>query len=777
MRRAAIALAAWALAPPVAVAQLQLSTVAGAVLGPDGAPAAAQVTLLGPLGEVVAACETDAGGRFVLRGISPGNYALRAEASGLQSTSQPLVLRGGLPAEVTLRLAARAAESVEVTGTESGAEVRFRVDGAAMQRLGAMSSPGALQRLVASAPGWVAEDNGILHARGADDGFLYVIDGVPVYERLDPLFGLAPDVSSLASVQVLSGYIPAEYGLRSGGVVEVRSLAAAEPHWSGDAALRLGSTRSRGLALHGGGPLGRRLAASLSVAGDRSSRFLDPVDPDNRHNSGSTAGAQAELAWAAGRDLITLRGGAGGSRFDVPHSVEQDAAGQDARQRLGQGFGTASWQRSWSARTISQLALYGRFSHSRLSPSPGDTPLSADADRSQRRLGLLAAVSQAWGPHTLKAGLEAAQLRLEEGFRFAITDLAAAGAQGLSPAALARTEDDPFVFSGRTRRGQLSLYAQDSWRALPKLTLQYGLRYDRTRLLLDESQLSPRLGAAWRVSGATALRAAVNRFYQPPQAEFLLLSSSEQARRLSVGGPAAGGADVKAERQTAFELGLEQSFAGALRLDLALWHRRVRHQADPNVFLGTTIVFPNSVERGRATGLDVRLELPERGGWSAFASYTLSRVVQFGPLNGGLFLTDEVLEIGPGTRFTPDHDQRHVAAGALSRRQPAGRWEATLSWRYQSGTPIEVSEDSLASLAARPGADRVDFVAGRVKPALVFDVHVGARLLRRTRLEARLEAALLNLTDRRYAFNFGNPFSGTHFGADRTLVVGLAAGY
>ena len=36
-----------------------------------------------------------------------------------------------------------------------------------------------------------------------------------------------------------------------------------------------------------------------------------------------------------------------------------------------------------------------------------------------------------------------------------------------------------------------------------------------------------------------------------------------------------------------------------------------------------------------------------------------------------------------------------------------------------------------------------------------------------------LEASLLNLFGARYAYNFGNPFSGTHFGAPRTASVGV----
>jgi outer membrane receptor protein involved in Fe transport len=39
-------------------------------------------------------------------------------------------------------------------------------------------------------------------------------------------------------------------------------------------------------------------------------------------------------------------------------------------------------------------------------------------------------------------------------------------------------------------------------------------------------------------------------------------------------------------------------------------------------------------------------------------------------------------------------------------------------------------------------------------------------------VELSVRAAVLNLTDARYAFNFGNPFSGTHFGPGRTVQVG-----
>jgi hypothetical protein len=39
------------------------------------------------------------------------------------------------------------------------------------------------------------------------------------------------------------------------------------------------------------------------------------------------------------------------------------------------------------------------------------------------------------------------------------------------------------------------------------------------------------------------------------------------------------------------------------------------------------------------------------------------------------------------------------------------------------------------------------------------------------RAQVSLRASVLNLFGARYAYNFGNPFSGTHFGAPRSASV------
>ena len=193
------------------------------------------------------------------------------------------------------------------------------------------------------------------------------------------------------------------------------------------------------------------------------------------------------------------------------------------------------------------------------------------------------------------------------------------------------------------------------------------------------------------------------------------------------------------------------------------------------MLLGTTVIFPNTVAKGRASGVDVRLEVPRRRGWSGYVSYANSRVVQFGPITGGLFLEDEVIEIGSGTPFIPDHDQRNVGAfGATYDSERSGS-SVAVTGRYESGTPLEVDANELDELRERPGAELADFDRGRVKSRQVFDVSLVQRLVRGQRVDLNLRVGVMNIAGERWAYNFGNPFSGTHFGPGRTVQFGLRA--
>jgi hypothetical protein len=769
-------------APPLAAAaQLQRATIEGIVRGPDDAPVSgAVVALLDGLGETLTSVATSGDGRFRLANVAPGIYAIRADAPPLSGTVRGLAVGGALPVDVNVRLSAVAAEQIVVRSEgevqPGSTATRVTLAGDAVRRVPARIRSRGLQDAIATVPGWSTEDNGLLHVRGVDDGFLYVIDGVPIYERLDGLFGIAPDPALVDSITVSTGYISPEFGLKSGGVIEVRSAERVSDTWASAIELSGGSDASTELSGVAGGPLGSATALTLGIASQRSDRFLDPVHPENLHNTGGAVSGGAHATWQLSPgSTVAAVAGFGRSSFDVPHGAEQEEAGQDQRQRTLQQWQTVSWQRAWSANVVSQVAGYHRSGSSALTGSAFDMPLFADADRDLRRVGALASLTVNRGAHLFKVGGEAAVLRLRERFTMAVTDEEEAEEAGFSEEVIAFAPEAPFLLDESARPWLLSFYVQDSVRPIERLTLDLGIRADWSRLLTAASQWSPRIGAAYRWPRTeTTLRASLGRFFQPPQAENILLASSEAAHALSpFTGELGGGREIEPERQTAVEIGIEQRIGTAVRVDAAYWHRRITHAADPNVLLGTTLVFPNAVAKGRASGIDLRFEVPRRGGWSGYVSYANARVEQFGPITGGLFLEEEIADIGPGTRFIPDHDQRHVGAFGATYAHADRGVHASITGRYESGTPVDAGDEDLDELQELPGAAMVDFERGRVRPRTVYDVTLGARVMRSRGIELDLRLSVLNVTGGRWAYNFGNPFSGTHFGPGRSVQAGL----
>lgn len=760
-----------------AAAQIQSGTVMGLVTDQTGAVLlGAKISLESRVSGHLNVTTTDARGEFVFNNVPFDAYVLRLEAHGFLAVARSVYVRSSIPVKVSVSLAVIAAkQSLTVEATEGLVErdsssTETEVPEHLIRRSPGLISGHRLQSLVATTPGWMTENDGHNHIRGVDDGVLYVVDGVPAPDRLDAVFASPPATELLQSIDVISGNIPAEFGGRSGAVVVLQPNSGLNTPLTASFTGGIGNFNAGELAgtVSGGT---RKIGGLLAIAVSRSDRFLDPVDPRDFHNRGGVFNLFLRGDWhPTGTDVVLFSGAVDGTDFQVPNSLEQQLAGQRQRQELRDDSVSLNWQHLWSADVLSNLAYFRRFYRSELFGSGFDTPLFAMQDRHHVRQGLLGSVSLSYHGHTIKAGAEADLISLQEFFTFLITDPQAAVRLGVSPAALAFTAQNPFVFFDRKQRGQVSWYVQDSFSLIKNLTLSAGLRYDHSNLLASSRQFSPRVGAVYYFEATkTAIRASFNRLYMPPQVENLLLASSAQAQQLSPfagsGGP--GGASIFPERVSASEVGVAQDIARFLRLNVAYWWKSFRNFDDPNVFFSTTIVFPNSVARGTAQGTDVRLDFPERHGWSGYINYSNSVIRQIGPINGGLFLTSDVIEIGPGTRFTPDHDQRNAGSFAATYSHArSGLW-TSFSGIYESGVPIEVDPDRLQGLQSLPGADLVDLGRGRVKPWAVFGLSSGLDLSRDARVAVSLQLDIQNLFNSRFVYNFGNPFSGTHFGYPR----------
>lgn len=759
-------------------AQIQHGTVNGTVVDPAGAVVVNQpVKLENPLSGNRYETTTNTSGEFVFNNVPLDQYTLRVTAMGFAEMLQPLAVRSNVPVNMNIKLRViTATVSIEITAQEglvvpdSGStQVTLAED--FIQRHPRVNRNRGLQEVVATTPGTATQSNGLLHFRGVDDGVMYVMDGIPIVDRLDAVSASPIDTDSINSMQVITGNIPAEFGGRNGSVVVVHPKSGIDLPLTG--ALQLGAAdfNTRDLAASAGGNLSKKFGFYFNGATHASARFLDPVDLRNFNNDGGGVTLNLRSDWhATARDIVLFNVSTNGSGFNAPNDEDQQEAGQRMKQRLRDNSQAISWQRVWSANTVTNLAYFHRTHESVLRTNENALPLFAEQDRQHTRNGLVASLSLNRGGHNFKTGLEVQRVSPREYFKFYVTDEEEAEEREVSERAIAFDDDDPFVFRDRVTRHNFSAYAQDAFALTKNLNVQLGLRYDHSTLLVRDQQFSPRLGAVYFISKTkTALRASFNRLFQPPQVDNLLLAASAQARALSPFEDAAhsGGADIRPEKLSAYEVGFSQDVAGLFKLDAVHWWRNFRNAGDPNVFFNTTIITPNSVAKGWSRGVDVRVDVPERKGFSGYLSYTNMRLLQIGPINGGLFLTDEFVEIGPGTRFIPDQDQRNTGSFAINYQHQRSSLLLSFSGRHESGVPLEVDAERLEELKAARGAELVNFTRGRMKPRTTFNFTAGITLFRQERVNCAVQFDVQNLFDRAFAYNFGNPFEGTHFGAPR----------
>jgi outer membrane receptor protein involved in Fe transport len=418
---------------------------------------------------------------------------------------------------------------------------------------------------------------------------------------------------------------------------------------------------------------------------------------------------------------------------------------------------------------VSDFVLYRRSSSARLmDPNETGFPFYAQQNRRQRMEGLRLSVSKELKANSVKVGGEIKRIPLSENFVVAATDPAILDdpTNPVSQFTLA----NPFTFNEKKTGTLASWFAQDRVKLFGNLTIDAGVRYDHYDLVVSDDAWSPRVGLAYFIKPTgTVLRASYNRLFQTPPTENLLLSSAPEAAVLS---PLAQGTPVPAERQNAYEFGLQQQIGTHLRLDVSRYVKNIQNFSDKDQFLETGIIFPIAIARGDARGTEVRLDLADLRGFTGFLSYANSKSNGTTPLVGGLFLGEagSVL-LQPGFQFPNDHDQRNTGQFNVTYTSRKSAW-VSFGGRYDSGVPTDVDPAELPFLDPRI-AEALDGERGRIKPRAIFDIAGGYDLFKASGYPVSLQLSVNNLFNDFYLFNFESVFSGTHIGRPREVVARL----
>ena len=217
------------------------------VFDPSGRPVRATVHLLSQANQYSANLETDKQGNLDVARLPYGFYRLDVAQPGFAPVAETITIRSSIAVKHSISLDLAAVEqtiAVQASNTLLDPEQPGNVNqvGSPTIQHRVSSIPGrSLQDFVNSQPGWLYEGNAVLHPRGSEYQTQFVVDGIPLTDNRSPSFGPEIEADDVQSMSIYTAGIPAEYGRKMGGVVEVNTAQETQPGFHGELVLAGGS--------------------------------------------------------------------------------------------------------------------------------------------------------------------------------------------------------------------------------------------------------------------------------------------------------------------------------------------------------------------------------------------------------------------------------------------------------------------------------------------------------------------------------------------------------
>ncbi len=484
------------------------------------------------------------------------------------------------------------------------------------------SAPGGdnvqLNQVMLQVPDAAQDSFGQLHIRGDHNGLQFRLNGVILPDGIS-VFGQTLPPRMISSMTLITGSLPAEYGLRSAGIIDLTTKGGAlQP--GGDVSVYGGSHASIEPSLNYGGSAG---ANTYFVTGDMIRNDLGIESPDGRttplhdHTRQYHGFGYFEHIFDESNRLSFLAGSSD-DRFEIPNRAAVHAAdigpgltvnGQtdflsnllNENQREITQFAALSLQHSQGPLSV-QTSLITRYSSLNFSPDPlGDLLFNGISEQAYKRdvaYGLQSdGAYKLTDSHTLRAGVYAQTDRLTSNTSAQVLPTTAGGVQ---------TGDLPIAIIDDASNTQWieSAYLQDEWRIAPVLVMNYGVRFDHYTAFSSGSQLSPRVNFVWQAAQDTTVHAGYSRFFSPPP--FELVGSTTVAKFLNTSAAPALTQDdpVRAERSNYYDAGVQQKLSEALTVGVDSYYKQAIHLIDEGQFGSPIILTPFNYRHGQVYGVE-----------------------------------------------------------------------------------------------------------------------------------------------------------------------------
>jgi outer membrane receptor protein involved in Fe transport len=738
----------------------------------------------------------------MFRSFFPGLHVLKpalflgAAGAALQMASPALAQESTEAVTVTAEKLAAARNGIQ---TQTGAST-YTITARDIQ-----AQPGGdnaqLNSVVLQMPGVAQDSFGQLHVRGEHNGLQYRLNGIILPEGIS-VFGQTLDPRLAESVRLITGALPAEYGNRTAGIIDIQTKSGVFED-GGVISMYGGSHSTLSPAFAYGGSSGN---FNYFVSGDYTTNTLGIESPDGSSDPIHDR-TQQYHGFAYLQDIldqnssVTAVLGTSNAIFQIPNRQGLRPTGLDGIVGLGPqdpssgnfllnangvtGFPSANLderQREIThysilsyLRTVGsldyQVSVFGRYSSLNFTPgnNVGDILYNGLAQNAYKRdvaYGLQAEGAwRAFTGHTIRFGV---LYQADDTLSHTNSQVLATAPGGVAspnpnplcvdPSQICQTSAVPLIIpdNGSKHGYNYGFYAQDEWELTDSFTVNYGLRYDAFSAFDAENQLSPRINGVWKPTDTTTVHAGYARYFSPPP--FELVASQDVALFDNTTSASGGGPNdtPRAERADYFDIGAEQKF-GDWTVGLDSFYKMSKNLIDEGQFGAPIILTPFNYAQGRQYGGELTLSYSHEN-FSAYANASYERAV-------GKDINSSQFQFDPGdlayiaNHYIPlDHQQLFsLSAGTTY------TWEQThLSANLIYGTGLRKD-------GATPNGDSVpDYVT------VNFGVSQDFELADVKGLSARFD--IINAFDETYTIRDGTGVGvgAPQFGARRGFFVGLS---
>ncbi len=489
----------------------------------------------------------------------------------------------------------------------------------------------SFKEVLLRAPGVVEDSFGQEHVRGEHANLTYRVNGVLLPEPVSG-FGQELDTRLIDNLTLITGALPAQFGFHTAGIVDVTTKSGDTLNHN-ELSLYGGSNDTIQPSLQVGGTSGR---LDYFITTSYNHNGIGIENPTGTHHpSHDYTDQERGFGYFSYRiddtSRVSLLANASYADFQIPTSAgvapafnlngvtTANSSKVDENQNEQEYYTVVSYQKTTGEASL-QLSAFSRYGQITFSPDPTRDLIfqgvSSAVYNNFATTGLQFDGSYIVNDqHTLRTGFitDFTEERLDS--VTGVFQVDNAGAQ----ASIAPTD----IYENTSNRAwESGIYLQDEWRLTQKLTLNYGLRYDRFDSNFDtEDQVSPRANLVYKIDDATTAHIGYSRYFVPPPIQNVDIASVQRFNGTTNAAGVQLADPPKVERSNYFDAGISHQFTPAFQMTLDGFYKQSHNLVDLGQFGAAIIETPFNYRTGKVYGGELSGTY-RQGGFSAFANFS-----------------------------------------------------------------------------------------------------------------------------------------------------------